>query len=118
MSASRTRVAGAFIGMGTLHFLVPKPFVAIVPDYLPAHRELVYASGVAEAAGGLALLSSNPTTRKRGAWWLVATILAVFPANIHMALHPERFPRIPRALLWARLPFQALFIRSVLRAAA
>ena len=66
-----------------------------MPDYLPAHRELVYASGVAEAAGGAGLLSSSPTVRKYAAWWLIATLIAVFPANLHMALHPERYPQIP-----------------------
>jgi uncharacterized membrane protein len=47
-----------------------------------------------------------------GSWWSIATLLAVFPANIHMALHPDRFPMIRggRAVLIARLPLQAVFI--------
>jgi uncharacterized membrane protein len=102
---------------GILHFVIPKTYEAIMPDYLPAHRELVYASGVAEAAGGAALLSTNPTVRKYGAWWLIATLVAVFPANLHMALNPERFKKIPQPLLWARLPLQLGFARMVLRAA-
>ena len=97
-----------------MHFIRPREYEAIVPDYLPAHRELVAASGVAEIAGGLGAL--HPRTRRPAGWWLVATLLAVFPANVHMALHPERYRRIPRALLYARLPVQGLFIAWALRA--
>jgi uncharacterized membrane protein len=113
------RAAGpVFIGAGLLHFIRPKIYESIMPDYLPNHRELVYASGVAEAAGGLALLSSSEKVRRRGAWWLIATLVAVFPANLHMALNPERYKAIPggKPALYARLPFQLVFIRWVLAA--
>jgi uncharacterized membrane protein len=93
---------------GINHFVMPKPYVAIMPDYLPAHRELVYASGVAELAGGVATM--HPRTRRVGGWWLIATLIAVFPANLNMALHPERFPKIPRWALFARLPLQAVMV--------
>src|SRR4051794_41767554 len=75
-----------------MHFVIPRTYAAIVPDYLPAHRELVYASGVAEIAGGAGVL--HPRTRQAAAWWSVATLVAVFPANEHMAQHPERY-RVP-----------------------
>jgi uncharacterized membrane protein len=108
-----------FIGAGLLHFAKPRIYESIMPDYLPAHRELVYASGAAEAIGGAGLLARSPTVRKYSAWWLVATLVAVFPANLHMALHPERYPDIPggKASLYARLPLQLLFARWVLAAA-
>jgi uncharacterized membrane protein len=107
-----------FVLAGALHFVKPKIYESIMPDYVPAHRELVYASGVAEALGGAALLSSSESVRRRGAWWLIATLVAVFPANLHMALNPERYPDIPggKATLYARLPFQLVFIRWVLAA--
>ncbi|HET6506787.1 MAG TPA: hypothetical protein VFG42_08355 [Baekduia sp.] len=112
------RAAGpTFVAAGLLHFVAPKTYESIMPDYLPAHRELVYASGVAEAAGGAGLLSSNPTVRKWAAYWLVATLVAVFPANLHMALNPDRYRQIPKPALWGRLPLQLLFIRWVLAAA-
>ncbi len=104
-----------FVLAGVLHFTHTKFYVAIMPDYVPAHRELVYASGVAEIAGGLGLMA--PATRKPAGWWLIATLIAVFPANVHMALHPERF-KLPRAGLYARLPVQGLFlawVRSAMR---
>jgi uncharacterized membrane protein len=113
------RAAGpVFVGAGLLHFVIPKVYESIMPDYLPAHRELVYASGVAEAAGGLGLLSGSEGVRRRSAWWLVATLVAVFPANLHMALNPERYPDVPggRSTLLARLPLQLVFIRWVLAA--
>ena len=105
-----------FVVAGALHFVRPRVYASIIPDYLPAHRELVYASGVAEALGGALLL--HPRTRGLAARLLVATLVAIFPANVWMAQHPERY-RVPggRAALIARLPLQALFIAWV-RAAA
>jgi uncharacterized membrane protein len=104
-----------FIAAGINHFLMPEAYEAMMPDYLPAHRELVVASGLAEIAGGAALI--HPRTRRFGGWWLIATLIAVFPANVHMAQHPERYRRIPRAGLYARLPVQLLFAAWVRSAA-
>ncbi len=101
---------------GLLHFARPGMYEAIMPDYLPAHRELVYASGVAELAGGVALLAPSEGVRRLGAWWLVLTLVAVFPANLHMALNPERYPQVPRPALLARLPLQGAFVAWVLAA--
>ncbi len=108
-----------FVLAGSMHFLSPKTYEAIMPPWLPAHRELVYASGVAEAVGGAGLLSSHPTVRRCGGWLEALTMLAVFPANVHMALHPERYRKVPggqKALL-ARLPLQAGFVGWALAAA-
>jgi len=107
-------LSATFIALGTLHFLRPRMYEAMMPDYLPAHRELVLASGAAEIAGGVGL-AFGPTRRLAG-WWLVTTLVAIFPANVNMAVHPERYQAFPRWVLWARLPFQALFIWSVSRA--
>ena len=103
-----------FVFAGIMHFVVPRTYEAIVPDYLPKHRELVVASGVAEIAGGLGVM--HPRTRRAASWWSIATLVAVFPANLHMALHPERYKKIPPAALYARLPVQILFIYWVWRA--
>lgn len=93
-----------FIGAGATHLLYPNPFLAIVPDYLPAPRSVVALSGVAELAGGVGVLI--PATRRPAAWALAALLVAVFPANLWMAQHPERFSSIPSWALWARLPLQ------------
>jgi uncharacterized membrane protein len=100
-----------FVFAGAMHFLRTRWYERMMPSYLPRHRELVYASGVAEVAGGLALM--HPATRRAGSAWSVATLLAVFPANLNMALNAERYEKgVPggEAALWARLPVQALFI--------
>ena len=93
MPRARAALGVTFLVAGALHFLRPRPYVAIMPRYLPAHRELVYASGVAEMAGGAGVL---PGKRLAG-WWLIATLLAIFPANVEMAVHAERFRRFPPA---------------------
>ena len=93
---------------GLNHFVMPKAYRAIMPDYLPAHRELVYVSGAAELLSALATL--HPRTRRAGGVMGIATLVAVFPANLYMAQHPERYRKIPPWALYARLPVQALFI--------
>ncbi len=101
---------------GAMHFIIPRAYRRIMPPYVPAPSAMVYASGVAEIAGGAGLMASR--WRRPAGWWLVATLLAVFPANVHMALHPEDFPEIPggKTALWARLPFEGVFIVWVLDA--
>jgi uncharacterized membrane protein len=105
-----------FIVAGINHFVMPKVYKRIVPSYLPAPDALVYASGVAEAAGGLGLMI--PGTRRYAGWWLLATLAAIFPANVEMAVHPDRYPQVPGGArsLKARLPFQAVFAAWVLGA--
>ena len=98
----------AFITTGVLHFLRPGGFEEIVPDYLPAHHEIVLLSGAAELAGGVAVAFGR--TRAIAGVWLVALLVLVFPANINMAVHSERFASIAPALLWARLPLQAVLV--------
>ncbi len=112
MRLVRTLAGPLFVGAGTLHFTRTRWYEAIMPDYLPAHRALVYASGAAEIAGGAGLMV--PAARRAAGWWLIATLVAIFPANVWMAQHPERY-RVPggRAALYTRLPFQAVFIALV-----
>jgi len=104
-----------YVLAGVLHFVAPKAYEQIVPPQLPAHRTLVYLSGVAEAGFGLGVLFER--TRRISAWGLVATLVAVFPANVYMAVRdpdlrgaPEFLREAPDAALWARLPLQAVLI--------
>jgi uncharacterized membrane protein len=105
-----------FVLAGILHFIKPRAYRRIVPPDLPAPEALVYASGVAEIAGGAGLVPE--ATRRPAGWWLIATLVAVFPANVHMALHADDFPKVRggAASLWARLPIQAVFIAWVVGA--
>jgi uncharacterized membrane protein len=111
-------VGPLFVIAGALHFVIPESYEAMMPSYLPAHRELVYASGVAEIAGGVGLM--HPHTRSLAGWWLIATLIAVFPANVNMALDSARYAQqIPggKPALIARLPLQAALIAWVRSAA-
>jgi uncharacterized membrane protein len=113
----RLPLAAFFLAAGSLHFVKPRIYEAIVPDALKDHRrEVVFASGVAELAGGAGVL--HPRTRWAAGWWLIATLVAVFPANVHMAVHAERYRQFPRWALYARLPLQGACIAWVYRTAA
>jgi len=112
---ARGSVALFFVGAGALHFVKTGTYERIVPPFVPNAREIVLVSGAAEIAGGAAV----PIKRLRGTarWWLIALLLAVFPANVYMAVAPDKIPglEIPTWLLWARLPLQGLFIAWVVR---
>jgi uncharacterized membrane protein len=104
----RVGVAAFWVVAGANHFLNRRFYEAIVPPPLDRWKGPVnVAAGIAELAGGAAVLPAR--TRPAARWWLLATLAAVYPANIHMAVRPEQFPRYRRGLLWARLPFQGLF---------
>ncbi len=104
MRLGRTVMAVFYIAAGAGHFLVTRAYVRIMPDYLPAHRELVLLSGAAEIAGGVGLLI--PQTRRAAAWGIILLLIAVFPANLWMVQHADRYPNIPIWALWLRLPLQ------------
>ena len=101
-------VAAFFIGAGILHFVLLDFFSSIVPPYLDNPQALVKISGVFEILGGLGVLWS--VSRPWAGWGLIALCCAVLPANIHMAMNPDQFSDIPVALLYLRLPLQAVVI--------
>lgn len=106
----RWLLALVMVGAGVNHFLSPATYVAMMPVALPWHLALVYVSGVAEIAGGLGLLV--PRTRRAAAWGLIALLVAVFPANVNMAVNelPLGTTTVPTWALWARLPLQLVLI--------
>jgi uncharacterized membrane protein len=120
MNRSRLALAAFFTFMGTMHFVARRSFEAIVPTALEARKkEAVAVSGVAEIAGAAMVL--HPASRRLGRWWLLALLVSVFPANVHMAVNPEQIRgldlrKIPRWTLWARLPLQPLAMLWVWRA--
>ncbi|HEY9684115.1 MAG TPA: DoxX family membrane protein [Oculatellaceae cyanobacterium] len=111
LAIARLLVSVFFVSVGTLHFTRPAGFVQIVPEILPGKKELVYLSGAFEILGGLGLLCSR--TRSFAGNGLVALLLAVFPANINMAINRIDFGFLPHLLLWARLPLQFVMIYIV-----
>ena len=96
-----------FIYFGVDHFINPDFYLSIMPPSFPMHLEAVYISGLFEILGGIGVLLSK--TRKLAGWGLFALLIAVYPANIYMALTPEAFPDIPLSALYFRLVLQFLF---------
>jgi len=104
---SRALLALFWIGAGVNHFANPRFYEQIVPPPLQDNAKLVVqASGVAEIAGGAAVLV--PGVRRLSGVYLIGLLLAIFPANLYMAREPERFKKMPRWALYARLPLQPL----------
>ena len=100
-----------FVLAGVNHFINPEFYLRIMPPYLPWHEALNYLSGFLEVA--LALLVLVPKYARLAGWGLIALLIAVFPANLHMALHPELFPEAPPIAYYIRLPLQLVFIAWV-----
>jgi len=97
-----------FIVAGAIHFVSPASYLAMMPPWLPLPGLLVAVSGVAEIAGGLGVLIGR--FRRRAAWGLILLLVAVFPANVHVALHGWPGTGFPPWVLWLRLPFQGVFV--------
>ncbi len=113
-----TIIGALFIVAGALHFANPRMYETIVPPYLPNPHALVLVSGFFEILGGIGVLV--PPTRRAAGIGLIALLVAVFPANVYMAVDTDKFAKlIPvarpmlTALLYARLPLQLLVIAWV-----
>lgn len=96
-----------YIVAGVMHFVFPAPYLKIMPKILPYPLGLVYLSGLAEILCGVGLFFDQ--TRIPAAWATIALLIAIFPANINMALHPDQF-NISPWLLYLRLPLQIVLI--------
>lgn len=106
----RVILAVSIIVVGITHFLIPEPYVKIIPKQLPYPLLLVYLSGFYEILGGIGLLV--PPLSRPAAWGLIALFIAVFPANINMAINHIEIDHIPNSPWFQaiRLPFQAVLI--------
>lgn len=115
LSTTAKVVAGAFVVSGAVHLVRPQTFYPLMPGWVPAHREVVIGSGVAElaCAAGLAL----PRTRRVAGLASAALLLGVFPGNVKMALDSLGTDNTAlKAGAFARLPLQLPMIRAALRA--
>ena len=101
-----------FVLAGANHFRMPDVYLGMMPAWLPWPGTLNAIAGAAEILGGLGVMFA--ATRRLAGWGLIALLIAVFPANVHVALQ-GRLPgfEIPPLVLWLRLPFQAAFIAWV-----
>jgi uncharacterized membrane protein len=100
-----------FVVAGLNHFLNPGPYLAMMPPYLPWHEGLIIVSGIAEIAGGLGILI--PKIRRFAGWGLIVLLVAMFPANVQVALYGWPGVQIPQWTLWARLPLQGVLMAWV-----
>jgi uncharacterized membrane protein len=115
-SLSRLALGLFFMVAGIAHFITPAPYLAIMPPYIPWPTEMVALSGIAEILGGFGVLFRF--TRRTAGWWLIALLIAVFPANIQaistgMVIGGHV---VPEWMLWTRLPLQLLLLIWVWRA--
>ena len=100
-----------YVFAGVLHFVTPDSYLPMMPEWVPAHLPMVYLSGAAEVVLGAAVL--EPKLRRAAAYGIIVLLIAIFPANVHIAVHD-----IPvfgaaegaGAMNWVRLPIQALLI--------
>jgi uncharacterized membrane protein len=115
-TASRIVLAALFVFAGTLHFIIPDPYAAVMPPALPMHRALVFISGVAEIAGGIGLLV--PRTRRAAGIGLILLLVAVWPANVQMLLNARAAgaSTLTQTLFLLRLPLQLVLIYWAWRA--
>ena len=111
--AARLLLAVSFILAGANHFISPQIYLSIMPPYLPAPLTLVYLSGFFEVLGGIGVLV--PRFRRTAGWGLIALLIAVFPANLYMAMASEPFVArgVPLWALYLRLPLQLVLIAWV-----
>ena len=104
-------MAAFYIFAGIMHFVRPDYYVPMMPPYLPWHMFLIYLSGLAEVVLGAAVLV--PSLRTLAAWGIILLLIAIFPANLHIALHNVPLfgnPEGAGIFNWIRLPFQAVLI--------
>ncbi|HWU22336.1 MAG TPA: DoxX family protein, partial [Nocardioides sp.] len=96
-------VIGAFLASGTVHLVKPEVFEPLMPSWIPAHREVIIGSGVAELACAVGMLV--PLTRRPAALASAALLVGVFPGNVQMAADALRGDnRALQAASLARLP--------------
>jgi uncharacterized membrane protein len=115
-SRSTAGLAGIFAVSGTVHLARPEVYEPLMPSWVPAHREVILGSGVAELACAAGLL--HPRTRSFAGWASAALLLGVFPGNIKMAADATGSRRAGlKVAAFARLPLQAPMVRAALRAA-
>lgn len=103
---SRILLAIFFVVAGVAHFTSTDSYMQIMPPFLPRPRELVWISGVCEIMGGIGLLV--PRVRRLAGYGLIALLVAVFPANVYMAVNNIGIngTHFSQWLLWLRLPLQ------------
>jgi uncharacterized membrane protein len=109
-------LAALFAGSGAVHLVKPEVYEPLMPSWVPAHREVILGSGVAELALALGLVL--PPTRRVAGWASVALLLGIWPGNLQMALDSNRSSNTAyKVAAWGRMPLQVPMIRAAIAAA-
>ena len=100
-----------FVMIGLTHLRKPEQLMYMIPKFMPDAWLLVIVSGIAEIVLGFGLLFSS--THYWAAWGLILLLIAIFPANINVAVNnlppPGGLPAKPW-YVWSRLLFQPIYI--------
>lgn len=114
MKFGRVLMGALYVVAGVGHMVATRFYERIMPDYIPAHHDLVLLSGGLEICGGVGLLV--PQTRRFSAWGIAAMLVAYMPVHVWMIQHhDDRYSTIPLWALWARVPLQFVLIAWALR---
>ncbi|MEJ7795410.1 MAG: DoxX family protein [Nocardioides sp.] len=116
MTRDTAMLAAGFAVSGAIHLVKPEVYELLMPAWLPAHREIIWGSGLAELACAVGL--AVPATRRPAGWASAALLVCVFPGNVKMADDARRSRNTTfKAISYARLPLQLPMIRAALKAA-
>ncbi len=111
LTPSTKVLAGIFAVSGVVHLAKPEAYEPLMPSWVPAHREVILGSGVAELALAAGLLT--PATRRLAGWGSVALLLGVYPGNVKMAMDSTRSRKTGlKVAAFARLPLQWPMIKA------
>lgn len=108
MTVLRFALAAAFVAAGVLHLMAPSIYDPAMPSWIPVPRAMILVSGLAEILGGIGLIQKSPHLRQTAGWGLALLLVAVYPANVWMAMEGAS------GWLWARLPVQGALVAAVL----
>ena len=97
-----------FVISGMAHLSRSEVYERIIPPYIPEHKTTVLLSGIAEMVLGFMLL--NVETQTKAAWGLMVILILFFPVHIYMLQNKKASLKLPKWVLWLRIPLQFVFI--------
>jgi len=93
-----------YILAGVFHFISPKVYLRIMPDYIPSHKLMVILSGIVEILLGIFLLFQ--ITRIIAVYGIIFLLILFLSVHIEMLLHKKKRLRLPLWVLIVRIPLQ------------
>lgn len=93
-----------YVIAGMNHFRKPKLYERIMPPYIPAHKEMVLLSGIAEMILGFLIM--NKDTQTFAAWAIIGMLAVFLTVHFHMLKDERASLKLPKWVLVARIPLQ------------